>query len=92
MLLICGFTDITSDADIRSFFAESATMATFQHPNILGLLGVCFDSPDGTPLMVLPFMVNGNLKTYLIKSRNPSLVQPDIFPNVSVHFTKLCMF
>ena len=81
--VICGFTDITSDDDIRSFFAESATMATFQHPNILGLLGVCFDSPDGTPLMVLPFMVNGNLKTYLIKSRNPLSVQSDIFPNVS---------
>ena len=82
--IICGFTDITSDNDIRSFFAESATMATFQHPNILGLLGVCFDSPGGTPLMVLPFMVNGSLKTYLIKSRIPLSVQSDIFPNVSM--------
>ena len=60
-------------------------MTTFQHPNVLGLLGVCFDSPDGIPLLVLPFMVNGNLKTYLVKSRRcPTSDNPDIFPEVSI--------
>ena len=58
-------------------------MTQFHHQNILGLFGVCFDSPDGTPLMVLPFMVNGSLKSYLVKSRNPLSVKPDIFPGVS---------
>ena len=72
---------------MKNFFKESALMIQFHHQNILGLLGVCFDSPDGTPLMVLPFMVNGSLKSYLVKSRNPLSVKPDIFPNVS--FTAL---
>ncbi|KAL5515781.1 hypothetical protein EMCRGX_G000998 [Ephydatia muelleri] len=73
--------NITSDNDMKNFFKESALMIQFHHQNILGLLGVCFDSPDGTPLMVLPFMVNGSLKSYLVKSRNPLSVKPDIFPN-----------
>eukprot|EP00731_Ephydatia_muelleri_P000865 Em0001g865a len=73
--------NITSDNDMKNFLKESALMIQFHHQNILGLLGVCFDSPDGTPLMVLPFMVNGSLKSYLVKSRNPLSVKPDIFPN-----------
>ncbi|KAL5515776.1 hypothetical protein EMCRGX_G000993 [Ephydatia muelleri] len=72
--------NISSSNDIRNFFTESALMTQFHHQNILGLFGVCFDSPDGTPLMVLPFMVNGSLKSYLVKSRNPLSVKPDIFP------------
>ena len=43
-------------------------MKDFHHPNVLGLLGVVFDAPDGVPYLVLPFMKNGNLKDYL-KSR-----------------------
>ena len=76
-------SDISSDDDTRNFFAESCIMTKFQHPNVLGLLGVCFDSPDGIPLLVLPFMVNGNLKTYLVKFRRcPTSDNPDIFPEV----------
>ena len=40
-------------------------MKCFKHPNVVELLAVCLDSPDGIPLMILPFMANGNLKTYL---------------------------
>ena len=79
-----SFTDISSNNDIRIFITESAVMTRFHHQNVLGLFGVCFDSPDGTPLMVLPFMVNGNLKSYLVKSRNPLSEKPDIFPVVSL--------
>ena len=75
-------SDISSTDDVKNFFAESFIMTTFQHPNVLGLLGVCFDSPDSTPLLVLPFMVNGNLKTYLVKFRCPTSNKPDILPKV----------
>ena len=44
-------------------------MKDFHHPNVLGLLGVVFDAPDGVPYLVLPFMKNGNLKDYLISHR-----------------------
>ncbi len=44
-------------------------MKDFQHPNILGFFGVCFDTPDGAPYILLPYMANGNLKDYLKKKR-----------------------
>ena len=40
-------------------------MLDFDHPNVLGLLGVCFDTDNGLPLIVLPYMANGDLKAYL---------------------------
>ena len=44
-------------------------MMSFKHHNIVELIAMCLDSPDGFPMMVLPLYPNGNLKTYLQKSR-----------------------
>ena len=44
-------------------------MKAFKHPNVVELIGMCLDSPDGFPLMILPLYPNGNLKTYLQKRR-----------------------
>ena len=57
-------------------------MKSFNHPNIVGLLGMCLDSPDEVPLMVLPFMEKGNLKRYLQECRGFS-PRVDIYPMVS---------
>ncbi|KAL5467583.1 hypothetical protein EMCRGX_G031838 [Ephydatia muelleri] len=79
---------IESDAEMKNFFTECSVMQTLKHPNVLGLLGMCFDSPDKTPLMVLPFMVNGNLKDYLKKHRGPQL-QLETYPeNLSLQTLK----
>ncbi|XP_038069454.1 tyrosine-protein kinase receptor UFO-like [Patiria miniata] len=43
-------------------------MKTFDHVNVLGLLGLTFDA-DKNPLVVIPFMANGDLKTYLVKKK-----------------------
>ena len=68
---------------MKSYFTECSVMQTLKHPNVLGLLGMCFDSSDGIPLMVLPFMANGSLKDYLKRHRGPQL-QPDTYPEVSL--------
>ena len=60
---------VTSHDELMAFFAESLIMKDFNHPNVLGLTGVCFDTPDGYPFLILPFMVNGSLKDYLKKQR-----------------------
>nr|BAA81717.3 protein tyrosine kinase [Ephydatia fluviatilis] len=79
---------IESDAEMKSFFTECSVMQTLKHPNVLGILGMCFDSPDSIPLMVLPFMVNGNLKDYLKKHRGPHL-QLETYPeNLSLQMLK----
>ena len=58
-------------------------MKEFSHPNVLGLLGVVFDTPDGTPYLVLPFMENGNLKSYL-QSKRENDYKVDALPQVSI--------
>ena len=54
------------------FIAESAIMLDFDHPNVLHLVGVCFDTEDQLPLIVLPYMANGDLKSFLKKKRQQS--------------------
>ena len=62
-------TDLSSKHDLRSLLNESILMKDFDHPNIVGLLGVCFDTPDGKPYLILPFMANGNIRDYLKNRR-----------------------
>ena len=59
-------------------------MKNFNHPNVLQLLGVCVDinNDDGSMLkVILPFMSNGDLRSFLKKNR---VEQNDIrqFPKV----------
>lgn len=44
-------------------------MLDFNHPNVMRLVGVCFDTEDMLPLIVLPFMANGDLKSFLTSKR-----------------------
>ena len=43
------------------------------HPNVMNLLGVCLDAGP-TPYIVLPFMENGDLLSYIKKHRESLLV------------------
>ena len=43
-------------------------MSTFSHPNVLNLTGVCVDGGP-VPYIVMPFMFNGSLISYLTKER-----------------------
>ena len=38
-------------------------MLSFQHPNVMSLVGVCLD--DEMPLLIMPFMSNGNVLEYV---------------------------
>ena len=49
-------------------------MATFDHPNVLTLIGVCLDGGPA-PYIVMPFMFNGSLQSHLRKERK-NLVLP----------------
>ena len=56
-------------------------MLGFDHPNVLSLLGVCFDTEQNLPLIILPYMANGDLKTFLLKCRGDN--EPYVLPTVS---------
>ena len=53
---------------MKDLLQECARMHTFDHPNILKLSGVCLDGGPA-PYIVMPFMVNGSLVSYLKKER-----------------------
>ena len=65
----------------EEFISESVIMLGFDHPNVLSLLGVCFDTEQNLPLIILPYMANGDLKTFLLKCRGDN--EPYVLPTVS---------
>ena len=73
--------DLTSQNELKAFFSESLIMKDFNHPNVLGLVGVCFDTPDDVPYIILPYMVNGSLKDYL-KTKRVHITNVDTYPEV----------
>ena len=53
---------------VRSLLEECSRMSTFDHPNVLNLTGVCVDGGPA-PYIIMPFMFNGSLISYLTKER-----------------------
>ncbi len=54
--------------DINGMIQEAIKMKDFEHPNVLGLIGVSVDVGE-SPYIVMPFMANGSLLSYLKKER-----------------------
>ena len=50
-------------------------MKRFSHPNVINLIGVCTDAGPA-PYIIMPFMANGSLLSYL-KQHRPELMLPD---------------
>ena len=48
-------------------------MSKFDHPNVLTLRGVCLDGGPA-PYIIMPFMANGNLLTYLKNNRKTVVI------------------
>ena len=53
----------------------------FNHPNILNLIGVSYAKEEGIPLMILPFMHNGDVKSF-VKSKRGNTLEVTEFPEV----------
>ena len=49
-------------------------MSKFDHPNVLTLIGVCLDGGPA-PFIIMPFMMNGSLLTYLTKNRAKLVIE-----------------
>ena len=46
-----------STSDMERLAKEVATMLSFEHTNVMSLVGVCLDGD--MPLLIMPFMFNG---------------------------------
>ena len=68
--IIILYNYYTAGSNVEDFISECVLMKDFDHPNILGLMGIYFNDNTGLPLIVLPFMANGDLKTFLHSKRD----------------------
>ena len=66
-------------------------MMNFSHPNVLGIVGVVFNTPNGIPHLVLPFMENGTLKSFL-KSQRENASTVHTTPQVDFYMLVTEMF
>ena len=83
-----------SKEDVDSIMEESLKMSSFDHPNVLSLIGVCLDLGQA-PHIVMPFMARGSLLSYLKKER-PNLTiaetsDDDIVLNARKQLLSMCL-
>ena len=71
--------------DISDLTKESLKMKSFNHPNVLNLIGVCINAGEA-PYIVMPYMANGNLLNYLKKERPNLIVAKDAGEDIVCRF------
>ena len=86
--LNCPLASTSTLKDVQCFLEECCKMRDLNHPNVLSLVGVSFDE-ENNPAMILPFMSNGDVKTYLISQR-VSENNADTFPPVNHRANTIC--
>ena len=67
-------TGLFNANDVQQILREVVNMKDFKHPHVMPLIGVCLDSGVG---VVMPFMANGSVLSYLKKERDALLLSED---------------
>ena len=62
--------------EMDKFVEESLKMSRFKHTHVMGLIGVCLDAGSG-PYIVMPYMANGSLLSYLKRERKNIVLDED---------------
>ena len=58
-----NFTALFSTNDLKMLAKEVSTMLSFEHSNVMSLIGVCIDGE--MPLLIMPFMSNGSVLDFI---------------------------
>ena len=85
-LLISLYISICKDLTsytAKEFVAECNIANKFDHPNVLSLIGVSIVPKDDIPLMIMPYMHHGDVKSYLQSQRGDS-VDTEKLPKVNL--------
>ena len=72
-LLNAGFIDANA---VQELLSECARMKNFANLHVMNLKGVCLDGGP-VPYIVLPYMANGSLASYLKKERKNLVMMKD---------------
>jgi len=62
-MFFCADSDLNQKA-VENFVQEGIIMKNFNHPHVLSLLGLCLGHKK-EPMVILPFMANGDLRSYV---------------------------
>ena len=84
LLLFTAFSSSTAE----DFIAECHIAKKFDHPNVLSLIGVCIIPEEAMPLMVMPYMHHGDVKSF-VKSKRANSVKVEQYPLVRLKFTTI---
>ena len=71
-LMYYGLLRADINADASEFLDEAIAMKDFNHENVLMLIGVAIKNER--PLIILPFMANGDLKSFVSNKENVSIL------------------
>ena len=58
---------LLAENDKERLLKEVSVMLTFNHPNVMQLIGLSFDGE--TPLLIMPLMLKGNVLEYVREHR-----------------------
>ena len=67
---------------VEEFLKECVIAVKFDHPNVLQLIGVSIMKEETVPLMVMPYMQNGDVKSF-VQSKRGNTIKVDTFPEVN---------
>jgi proto-oncogene tyrosine-protein kinase Met len=70
-------------SSMHEFLFEANRMKDFSHPNVLSLIGVSWD-PIRKAMVLLPFMKNGDLRSYISNEKNRPTVRQLIMWGIQV--------
>ena len=62
-IILLYFTALFSTNDLQMLAKEVSTMLSFEHTNVMSLIGVCIDGE--MPLLIMPFMSNGSVLDFI---------------------------
>ena len=62
-------TVVADVSNVDQFIQECIIAKRFNHPNILNLIGVSYKEGEAVPLMILPFMHNGDVQSFVQSKR-----------------------
>ena len=57
------YAALFSTSDLEMLAKEVSTMLSFEHTNVMSLIGVCIDGE--MPLLIMPFMSNGSVLEFV---------------------------
>ena len=75
------FLQDTSFFKAEEFLKECVLAVRFDHPNVLRLIGVSIMKEEAIPLKVMPYMQNGDVKSF-VKSKRGGELDVTKFPEV----------